>query len=177
MSSCISIQAIECITPYLGDAVPVIVSVTSNGQDYLPSTLFFDARATASVYSITPTSGPVTGGTVVTVTGSNFVNASSGLYCSFGSEVSDIHTRSSTNLKVLIKHLLSPYYYTLQVVPATYISSTSLQCTSPAAQAPRLTLLEVSVYVQQNLASSDGGRDVDTAAAWTNDQVSTHIRD
>ena len=77
------------------------------------------------ITSLSPIEGPATGGTVVNVTGSGFVDTVT-IYCQFG---------TSDNI-------------TLDTVTATVLSSTLLQCTSPALQSlddPSTVSLQISV--------------------------------
>ena len=111
----------------------VSVDVTVNGQDYevnstYPSTAMNNTfyYVNMSITSLSPIEGPATGGTVVNVTGSGFINTVT-IYCQFG---------TSDNI-------------TLDTVTATVLSSTLLQCTSPALQSftsiRRLVSLQISV--------------------------------
>ena len=110
----------------------VSVDVTVNGQDveanstslrlYNNNTFYY---VNMSITSLSPIEGPATGGTVVNVTGSGFINTVT-IYCQFG---------TSDNI-------------TLDTVTATVLSSTLLQCTSPALQSlddPSTVSLQISV--------------------------------
>ena len=81
-SSKISTTRVACIAPAgtLGNAP---VDISNNNQDYTNNGVLFNYQDDKSVTQLVPTTGPVTGSTVVTVIGSNFVNTP-GLYCRFG---------------------------------------------------------------------------------------------
>ena len=53
----------------------VAVEVTNNNQDYSSEGVMYTYQANAAVTSVSNSHGPVTGGTLITVTGSNFVNS------------------------------------------------------------------------------------------------------
>ena len=129
----------------------VIVSVTTNGVDFTRAneSLHYEYRSAASVYTVLPASGCVSGGTRVIVSGSNFqeVHAGDGgLHCRFGA-VS---------------------------VPAKLVSSVELVCVAP----PHNQGI-VSVEVTNNQVARAGNSSVaawTTAAAagtqWTHDGLS-----
>jgi hypothetical protein len=102
----LSAGQVECISPADSanqTARPVNVTVTLNGLESVKSTAEFEYYPGATVSSISPASGPSSGGTLVTVTGANF-RSSCLLQCRFG------------NLSV----------------PATPINETLVQCRSPS---------------------------------------------
>ncbi|CAM9134190.1 unnamed protein product, partial [Discosporangium mesarthrocarpum] len=78
---------IVCTSPSSLINGPVIVEVTVNGVDFTADGSLFTFSDTSLVLSASPRSGPSTGGTVVLVTGINFVS-SHDVECSFGSVVS-----------------------------------------------------------------------------------------
>ena len=67
---------IKCITPaedtHLGGGVTVQVS--NNGADYTSSKAAFTYMPAFQIVSIEPTSGPITGGTVLKLFGENFID-------------------------------------------------------------------------------------------------------
>lgn len=63
-------------------ASSVIVDVTMNGQQFSSNTLSFRYFSLPSIFSVSPAAGPITGGTLVTVSGTQIVN-SANLVCSF----------------------------------------------------------------------------------------------
>ena len=84
-------------------AGPVAVEVSNNNQDFTSNAVSYLYDDNAAVTDLTPTSGPATGGSAVTVNGANFVNTAN-LMCRFGAVI----------------------------MPATYTTATRLVCQSPA---------------------------------------------
>ena len=93
----ISPVAVECTTPAYQLANPVDletnlvgVAVSVNGQDFTSDPVQFQYRAEPAVHAVAPVRGLASGGTVLTVTGENFVDAGSDLLCRFhGSDYND----------------------------------------------------------------------------------------
>ncbi|CAM9095296.1 unnamed protein product [Chrysoparadoxa australica] len=79
----VSESEITCVTPAAEGAGAVIVGVSMNRASLASGVAKFSYIGDASVLSITPTSGPMSGGTDVLVEGANFVD-SDNLSCSFG---------------------------------------------------------------------------------------------
>ena len=67
----ITSNSISCITPphVRGNAS---ISISLNGKDFSPSTLVYTYDLSARALQIVPLSGPITGGTVISVNGLNF---------------------------------------------------------------------------------------------------------
>ena len=97
----ISPVAVECTSPAypLADATSHVsklvgVAVSLNGQDFTSDPVQFQYRPEPIVHTISPVRGLASGGTVLTVTGENFVDAGSDLLCRFQVErlVETCHT-------------------------------------------------------------------------------------
>ena len=99
-----SSPAVYCSS--ISEPVSTSVSISSNGQDYYDSMLSFTYTQPVSISSVSPASGVMRGFTPVTMAGSGFLN-SSALSCRFDQNGS-------------------------YVVPASYQSSDSVVCITPA---------------------------------------------
>lgn len=128
-ASFISSGAIVCVVPIKDDSSEensVEVSVSNNGLDYVTSTIsefvFVDA---VSVDSIDPKRGSTSGGTVITITGSNFASSHDdelSVDCVFKSE--------STST-------------TLATTAGTVVDSSTVQCPSPSVSNGLTAYVEV----------------------------------
>ena len=98
----ISGEGVTCRTPVFAQG-RVPVEVTLNGHDFTADATMYEFKPATHVLSISPQSGPVTGGTTVKIRASNVV-FSGHLKCRFGSHD----------------------------VPASFVSATELACVSPA---------------------------------------------
>ena len=79
--------------------IAVCVDVTLNGIEWSDCAAKFAYSAAVSLHSLYPSSGPVGGGTEVTITGTNFESLlvpDALAYCSFGDMRSKVYVRSST---------------------------------------------------------------------------------
>jgi hypothetical protein len=103
MSSVISSKQLRCTAPPVSSTRVVTVYISNNQQDYTATASRFTYVNAAIVNTAVPTSGISEGGTLVSVYGGGFVNSLS-LSCIFGE----------------------------MKVKAFWLSSTSLQCYSPA---------------------------------------------
>jgi hypothetical protein len=83
-ASFVSSTAVRCLSPPGGTAGTVDVSVTLNGVDSFGESLTFTYAWDATVTAVQPARGPSVGGTLVTLTGSNFVAGMT--LCRFGGE-------------------------------------------------------------------------------------------
>ena len=99
----VSRTEIHCVVPRASTAQDVQVLVSLNGVDDVDAALTFSFTDGPSVYRVDPDVGQRFGGTPVRFLGANFAN-SSATHCAFGD----------------------------QAVPATFVSSSELRCTSPA---------------------------------------------
>ena len=86
-------SSISCLSPSQGVGT-VQFSAANNAFDFSPDTLSFTVLPDASVQEITPSKGPVLGGTIISITGSGFVQKTSmccfdASLCQFGQVVSD----------------------------------------------------------------------------------------
>ena len=110
----LSPTSLECRTPRTSPS-RVRLEVTNNGKDITTSGVAFTFARAAAVQTVSPASGPPTGGTIVTVTGQNFV-AGGRLLCMFGSTT----------------------------VYATFVSSSELSCPAPP-HLPATVAVEVAL--------------------------------
>ncbi|KAL7434371.1 hypothetical protein ACHAXM_004035 [Skeletonema potamos] len=78
-----SSMTIQCTSPPMMKAGSVPVGLSMNGEDFSISTYTFDFIHPATFSALTPTGGPELGGTIVTISGSNFANSSE-FACYFG---------------------------------------------------------------------------------------------
>ena len=119
--SCVWLNSswLECPTPAIDLPFSTTVRLTANLVDF-SSSLTLTFHALPEVLSVTPTLGPTTGGTLLTVHGSGFQNTTT-LVCSFGS----------------IVH------------PATYVSPLAVTCITPRMANDTQLAVYVSVDGQQ----------------------------
>ena len=83
-----SSSSLQCVAPPLASTAPVSVLVSFNGQNYAGASdgLHWTSLETLVVLSLTPSSGPVMGGTVIKVL-TQGVDATGDLRCRFGGKV------------------------------------------------------------------------------------------
>ncbi|GMI30504.1 hypothetical protein TrRE_jg11042, partial [Triparma retinervis] len=112
----ISATEVVCVSPAASSAGAVDVAVSNNGVDFDDSSILFEYKDGAAVGSISPTSGSIVGGTIVTVTGANFEDTND-LACLFG---------------------------TLESPAAVYKSSTEVECEAPLSSSSGFVSVEVS---------------------------------
>ncbi len=74
---------LACVSPPAPHHGPVSVGVSTNGEDFTMSHRQFDYTLPAVFSGMQPNSGPESGGTVVILTGANFVNSNK-IACYFG---------------------------------------------------------------------------------------------
>ena len=117
-----------CTSPPSFELREVPVEVTLNNREWTNDGILFYYYRPPFVYSIFPKIGNVDGGTVVTVTGSNFVNTGVVL-CKFGS----IPTRGE------------------------YINENTLKCTSPKVEKPGYVNLAIAIR-EDEFSSGSGTR-------------------
>ena len=119
----ISSHELTCMTPpFHPGAVPV--ELTLNGHEFTRDRLKFTYHSASRVRSVSPTHGHVHGGTTVRVVATNMAFTGN-LACSFGGGPTDASAEGTGG---------APSDLTLLSVPATYVSSTELECvTSPHA--------------------------------------------
>ena len=140
----LSNSQIECkcpVSPNGVDMVNLRVSMDA-GETYTMSSVRFDYVAPAQVTSLLPSIGPQTGGTVITVLGTNFRNEDK-LDCVFASE--------SIKARIGSRHTDSR-------VSATVLNSTHLTCIVPAIPNPRDFGLPSSGLVSVSLSTRDFAR-------------------
>ena len=78
----VSSAQVECTAPPSSTKGLAILEVTTNGVDFTASSMSFRYAQAPRVASITPATGPVSGGTAVTVLGSGFLDSTT-LSCRF----------------------------------------------------------------------------------------------
>jgi hypothetical protein len=93
------------------------VEVTLNAADRTEDGTLYHYYKPPFLFDSNPSQGPVTGGTHVVVVGSNFTDTGN-ITCKFGK----------------------------QVVPAKYVSSSEIGCTSPPVPEPGYVDLTISMY-------------------------------
>lgn len=107
-------STLSCISPrHMPGVVPLRLSM--NRQQFVETGLSFEYLVQSTVRTITPSSGPPHGGTLVEVAGTAFVN-STALSCHFGS----------------------------RSLPAVFVDSEHLRCTTPPSVASARLSLEIS---------------------------------
>ena len=110
----LSTVRIICKTPVVSKNVTKVpVEVSMNGIDYVKTGQFFTFVTNPTISSISPTSGPGTGGTLVTLRGDNFTNLSEypeEFICVWRSLANDIPVKTT---------------------PASYKNSTTILCITP----------------------------------------------
>jgi hypothetical protein len=111
----VSSRAVRIKAPVLSPG-QYVVRLTANGIDYADSVAKYTSVPTATVIAVTPSRGPVTGGTKVTVTGSGF--------------------EQSRYLRCRFKDVL---------VPAIFVSSSVIICHTPPQSGPTSMPVQVSV--------------------------------
>jgi len=116
----ISSTQLSCTSPAVEKPTFVSVHATINGVDDTVSAVSFEFIEDAIVSSIRPGSGPVNGGTVVTLIGSGIVNGDT-LRCRFSNEEGD------------------------QVVHGDWISETEISCITPASESEGTTNVTLSL--------------------------------
>lgn len=100
----VSENEVHCVAPASATAGSVDLELTFNGGDYASAGGGFEYILDASFSSMSPQIGPVSGGTVVLISGYNFVD-SSDMSCKFGAGV----------------------------VSARFISTSQIECVSPTS--------------------------------------------
>jgi IPT/TIG domain len=99
---------VVCHAPPMAAGTVLSVELSSNSADYSSSKQIFTYTAPITVTDVSPRSGPLTGGTMVYVTGTGFSAATTTLQCRFGSSAAAV------------------------LVPAVYASEGVCVCPSPA---------------------------------------------
>ena len=112
----ISSTEIVCSSPPSYELREVPVEITLNNREWTRDNILFHYYHPPFIYGISPKIGPVSGGTVVVITGSNFENTGF-VNCKFG----DIHVKGS------------------------YISENELRCVSPRVERPGYVNLYVAI--------------------------------
>lgn len=115
----VSPNAISCVAPPSSQVGPVPVEVTSNKVPLISGDLQFFYARTPLVFTISPGSGPIRGGTPVQLEGFGFMNIGN-LTCRFGSNEA----------------------------PARWLSSSQLECVTPGQDEEGLVLVSVSLNGQ-----------------------------
>jgi len=135
-ASYVSADEIECSAPSLfavaggqvGEVATapdiISVSVSLNAVDFTAQKLQFSYYSSVAIFSVSPSLGPDSGGSIVSIFGTSFM-ASAALSCKFGE---------------------------MEVVKANWITPSWIQCATPPLSGPDLerTPLDVSVSVSNN---------------------------
>ena len=100
----------------------VAVTVTYNGQQFLQSDVVFTFYPVPFVSHTVPTNGPVQGGTMIALLGTNLFNAGAYLRCRFGN-VSAVPATYSNRPVTIGRHLL-PSHTILCMTPASAMPTT-----------------------------------------------------
>jgi len=116
----ISSTQLSCTSPAVEKPTFVSVHATINGVDDTISPVSFEFIEDAIISSIKPDSGPINGGTVVTLIGSGMVNGDT-LRCRFGNKEGD------------------------QVVHGNWISETEISCITPVSESVGTTNVTLSL--------------------------------
>jgi hypothetical protein len=114
-------NTITCRTPKFSGIHVTEVEITLNDQESTVSRQTFTYYKAPIIYETTPSEGPVEGGTLVTISGTEFENSGT-IKCYFGSNV----------------------------VPARYISFQEIQCYSPPAKSAGFVDLYITIRENQN---------------------------
>lgn len=93
----LSPSTVECLSPSTFHEQVMNVGLSMNGADFIESDETFSFHNNPIISDINPSIGPVTGGTVVIVTGHHF-STMLNLQCHFGSLVVDARYRSKSEL-------------------------------------------------------------------------------
>ena len=80
----VSSTQLACPSPAVESSTSATVHATVNGVDTTSSSVPFEFIEDAVISSISPDSGPINGGTLVTLIGSGMINGESSLHCRFG---------------------------------------------------------------------------------------------
>ncbi len=116
VATVISSTQIECESPPSYEDREVPVEVTLNTREWTNDGIVFTYYHPPFIYGISPKIGPVSGGTRITITGSNFVDTGY-VRCKFG----NINTKGK------------------------YISENELECTSPKVERPGYVKLGIAI--------------------------------
>jgi len=129
-ASYISESSIVCVTPTfttVSVSPQTVISVSNNGVNYYSSIDQFEFVTSAAVVSISPISGPIEGGTAITITGTGFEDTNQ-IHCMFKSSTSS------------------------EIVEGDFLSATSIKCVSPACESCIISTFS-SVEVSTNEVS------------------------
>ena len=114
----VSRSTLLCLTPVVTEPHTVSVHVMNLNTEFTDSSLRFNYHLGSEVSSIFPSQGSTLGGSAVIITGENFLNEGN-CWCKFGN--------TSTS-----------------IVPAVFISSSSIECVTPAQIKSGSVCVEVS---------------------------------
>ena len=113
----ISKTMLQCTSPALDIVGDVELAVAVNGVDFVTAALPLKIQKAMVLVEASPAEGPLSGGSVVTLTGSGFV-ADAALRCLFGG---------------------------MRESPATYVSATAVRCTTPRFVSAKTVSLQLAV--------------------------------
>jgi len=123
----ISSTRLSCVTP-LHPSGAVSVEVSNNHKDWTTSGQQLTFMEPVLLTSVSPSSGPDTGGSNVQVTGANFYPPSSDIRCKFGETVT---------------------------AEATFVTSSLLNCKAPAYSGARMVSVQLTMNLADYSTSSD----------------------
>jgi len=86
----VSSTSVECVAPANDQVETVDITISNNGVDFSNSAASYSYVRDIEIHSVSPSSGKASGGTPVTVTGSNF-EFSGDLSCRFGDDGTDVN--------------------------------------------------------------------------------------
>lgn len=165
---------VSCRSPAVPAPVTLPVEVTLNGQDFSSYGLRYHFEAPLSVSSVTPSNGPVQGGTAVAVRGGRFRNESSDLLrCRFGDQDTPaaFHSasligcqapplRSVDEVQTLSVYSLAhvPEVQTVTVTADDYVEeSFTIRTFSNLTMQPEVQLIHTSVADQDEIQTVSAG--------------------
>lgn len=102
----VSKELVRCITPPSPSISRLPLEVSNNGIDFTTNGILFSYVAALEIIRVWPTSGPTTGGTLITVHGSGFSGGES-IVCIFGSNQAPATVRSDDELTCLAPRAMS----------------------------------------------------------------------
>ena len=108
---------IDCLSPSVSTQGTVHLNITNNGHEYSSEEIVFTYIEGAIVTNVNPSTGPITGGTNVVVSGTHF-QFSSQLSCRFGDDLVSVASYVSSTM-ILCK---TPKVTSSRVVPVVLVS-------------------------------------------------------
>ena len=175
----ISSSQVACDTPEMSDTGSVSVDISVNGIDYTSSNVQYTYYADATILGIEPATGPSSGGTEITIVGSDFI-FSSALRCRIGTTDVAAEYVSAEEIKCE-----TPLSVNTDDVVAVAVSNNGIDYTAAGvtfAYYPSVMVLDVSPHVGGLLGktivtvSGSGFEDTSELACYFGDKVSPITR-